>query len=91
VSDNPLVAAPSTQPSPAGETLPAPTPEQEKAADQLFVQTEQRNAAADLLGMVAAAQLLHDLAAETFQRREEEQSHLARQQPKLPPDGEEEE
>ncbi len=91
MSDNPLVAAPLTQPAPAGETLPAPTPEQEKAADQVFVQTEERNAAADLLGVVAAAQLLHDLAAETFQRHEEVQSHLARQKPKLPPDGDEEE
>ena len=62
MSDNPLVAAPIVvEPAPAGAELPIPTPEQERTSDQLFSQSEQRHAALDLIGIVGAAQLLHDL------------------------------
>jgi hypothetical protein len=79
MSDNPLVAAPEVvQPPAAGDTLPAPTPEQQRTSDQLFAQSEQRHAAMDLLGIVAAAQLLHDLGRDACRRegREEEDSEL---------------
>jgi hypothetical protein len=70
MSDNHLIAAPVAQPTLVGETLPVPTPEQEQAADRLFAPAEEHHAAADLLGMVAATQLLQDLAIETFRRSE---------------------
>jgi hypothetical protein len=70
MSNNPLVAAPVIPAEPIGEVQPAPTPEQERAADQLFARPEAHNVALDLVGMVAATQLLHDLAIETFRRSE---------------------
>jgi hypothetical protein len=76
--DNPLVA-PHVVVAPAapvaGDTLPVPTPEQERAADQLFARPEeQHHAALDLLGMVASVQFLHDLANETFRRAERDRN-----------------
>jgi hypothetical protein len=79
MSDNPLVAAPVVvQPPAAGEALPIPTPEQERTSDQLFTQAEHRHAALDLLGIVAAAQLLHDLGRDACRSegREEEDAEL---------------
>jgi hypothetical protein len=74
MSDNPLVAAPVVQQQePAGDILPVPTPEQERAADRLFTGAEERHPALDLLGMVAATQLLRDLAIETFRRSERQE------------------
>jgi hypothetical protein len=80
MTDNPIVA-PHVVAQPeavAGETLPVPTPEQERAADQLFARPEQHHAALDLLGMVASVQFLHDMASETFRR-----AHNQREQPEL--------
>jgi hypothetical protein len=90
MSDNPLVAAPVLRQEPVGQTLPVPTPEQEQAADQLFARPEeQHHVAADLLGMVAATQLLHDLAIESF-RRVERSQHL-KEEPEDTPDRDTEE
>jgi hypothetical protein len=89
MSDNPLVAAPVIPPAPHGETLPPPTPEQEHAADQLFARPEEHHAALDLLGMVAATQLLHDLAIETFRRHERPEVALEEEEPSVEPDGDE--
>jgi hypothetical protein len=81
MSDNPLVAAPVVvQPAPAGDTLPIPTPEQERTSDQLFAQSEERHAAADLIGMVAAVQFLHDLGRDACHHEGEEED------PALPTD-----
>jgi hypothetical protein len=85
MSDNPLVAAPVIHQEPAGETLPVPTPAQEQAADQVFARAEEHHAAADLIGMVAATQLLHDLAIETF-RRVERVPHLKKEESEDAPD-----
>jgi hypothetical protein len=86
MADNPLVAPHLvTPPAPvAGDTLPVPTPEQERAADQLFARPEEHHAALDLFGMVASVQFLHDLANETFRRAE-----IERDDPELrqEPDG----
>jgi hypothetical protein len=74
----------------AGDTLPVPTPEQERAADQLFARPEEHHAALDLLGMVASVQFLHDLANETFRRAENERDEPElRQEPDAGPDEEE--
>jgi hypothetical protein len=75
--ENPLVAPHLVEPPApvAGDTLPVPTPEQERAADQLFARPEEHHAALDLLGMVASVQFLHDLANETFRRTENERNH----------------
>jgi hypothetical protein len=75
--ENPLVALHVVPPAPvAGDTLPVPTPEQERAADQLFARPEEHHAALELLGMVASVQFLHDLASETFRRAENERNEL---------------
>lgn len=82
MSDNPLVAAPVVvEPAPAGAEIPTPTPEQERTSDQLFSQAEERHAALDLIGIVAAAQLLHDLGRDACRREgpEEEDPTVARQ------------
>jgi hypothetical protein len=71
--ENPLVAVAVLPPAPAGDTLPIPTPEQERAADQLFSHPEPHHAAIDLLGMVASVHFLHDLAGEMFRRSENEE------------------
>jgi len=79
MSDNPLVAAPVVvQPPAAGDTLPPPTPQQEQTSDQVFARSEERHAALDLLGIVAAAQLLHDLGRDACRREgpEEEEPGL---------------
>jgi hypothetical protein len=73
MSDNPLVAVAVVDREPAGESLPVPTPEQEKAADQLFARpVVEHHAAAELLGMVASVQFLQDLAGEVFRRNSRE-------------------
>lgn len=91
MSDNPLVAAPVIPPAPIGETLPVPTPEQELTADQLFSRSDEHHVAADLLGMVAATHLLHDLAVDTFCRshRQEEDDQEGREPAETSGDGEE--
>ena len=88
MSDNPLIYTPAAEPALKGETLPVPTPEQEKVADQLFGQPEQRHVAVDLVGLVGAAHLLHDLATETFHGSEPEEDLDRRENQ---PDGDDEE
>ncbi len=87
MSDNPLVAAPVVQPAPAGETLPVPTPDQQQVSDQVFAQSEERHAAANLIGMIGAVHLLHDLAADAFRRpaRTEEDSPAEEEEPRRDP------
>jgi hypothetical protein len=74
MSDNPMIAVAVVDPHPAGETLPVPTPEQERASDQLFAPSEEHHAAVHLLGMVASVHFLHDLAIETFKKGEKEEA-----------------
>lgn len=72
MAENPLVAAPLAEPPAPGAALPTPTPEQQHNADRLFARDEERHGALDLLGMVAAAQLLHDVATDHFHNAEAE-------------------
>ena len=71
----PLVAAtqaetPSPDLPPPGEsTMPAPTAEQQTAADRVFTDP---HPAATLLGILTSAMLLRDVAVDTFTVSEEE-------------------
>jgi hypothetical protein len=57
---------PSPEPPAAGEsTLPAPTAEQAQAADRVFTVPSQHHPAATLLGVLASALLLRDVAVDT--------------------------
>jgi hypothetical protein len=73
MSDNPIIAVAVVDNVPAGESLPVPTPEQEQRADQVFSHPVEHHPAAELLGMVASVQVLHDLAGEIFRRDEQEE------------------
>jgi hypothetical protein len=80
--ESPFIALPVADREPAGESLPVPTPEQERAADQLFVRPVEHHAAAELLGMVASVQFLHDLANEMFRRKSQDETE-ADERPEL--------
>jgi hypothetical protein len=89
MSDNPLVAVAVIPPAPAGDTLPVPTPEQQQTADMLFSRPEdqqQHHVAAELLGMVASVQFLHDMANETFRRSEQALRDEELEELPVPPD-----
>jgi hypothetical protein len=74
MSDNPMISVAVVDQQPAGESLPAPTPEQEHRADQAFERPIEHHAAVDLLGMVASVQVLHDLAGEIFRQKDREEA-----------------
>ena len=91
MSHDPLIALPETKlvvevpPRPAveapGAALPAPTPEQERAADGVFTGHKESDTVAGLIGMWTGVLLLHDLAVEHLDRPDEE---LGPRRPKLP-------
>jgi hypothetical protein len=56
------------QPAPAAD-LPAPTAEQVRAADTVFVSPEENRAAAAMLGTWTSVLLLHDMVADHLDRR----------------------
>jgi hypothetical protein len=62
----PPAAAPAEAPLPGESTLPAPTAEQVASADRVFSDTATAHPLATLLGVVASAGLLRDVALDTF-------------------------
>ncbi len=90
MSHDPLIALPDTKlvvEAPArpvveapSAALPAPTPEQERAADGVFGDRKESDAVAGIIGMWTGVLLLHDLAVEHLDRPDEEQPR----HPKLP-------
>lgn len=73
---------PTILPPSADATVPAPTPEEVRAADKVFVPAQESNTAANLFGIWTSLVLLRDLAIENFTAPPEE--------PKLRPKDEEE-
>jgi hypothetical protein len=65
-----LVPAP---PAPPAENLPAPTAEQVRMADSVFVPTAENQAAAAILGMWTGTMALHGLLVDHLQRPREEE------------------
>ncbi len=82
MSHDPLIALPPTKlvvEAPAqpvveapGAALPAPTPEQVRAADGVFAGRKESETVAGLIGMWTGVLLLHDLAVEHLDRPKEE-------------------
>ena len=76
---DPLIAAPLTHvaaqpPAPApGAHLPAPTAEQVRAADGVFTSPHEGQKVLGMLGMWTGVLLLHDLALEHFEGREDDE------------------
>lgn len=67
-------ATPAPELPPLGEsTMPAPTAEQMRAADDVFTAPTQRHPAATLFGVVTSALLLRDLAVDTFATNDAEE------------------
>ncbi len=54
-----------------GVTVEAPPPEQGRAAEAYFTRHEENHLVAGLMGMWTGALLLHDLAAEHFEQRDD--------------------
>ncbi len=68
----PEVVQPPEQPAPLpGVTVEAPRPEQVRAAEAYFTHEEEHRAVAGLWGMWASTLLLHDLAVDHFEGRDE--------------------
>jgi hypothetical protein len=94
MSHDPLIALPDTRlaaEAPAhpvveapGAALPAPTPEQVRAADGVFADHKQSesDAVAGLIGMWTGVLLLHDLAVEHLDAPKDEDD--LRPRPRLP-------
>ncbi len=72
-----------------GVTREVPDPEQMRAAEAAFTHDNQEaHAVAGVLGLWTGALLLHDLAAEHFEGRDEEEETLPRRRPgRTPEDG----
>jgi hypothetical protein len=91
MSHDPLIALPDTKlvvEAPArpvveapSAALPAPTPEQVRAADGVFADRKESDTVAGLIGMWTGVLLLHDLAVEHLDRPDEEEKPRS---PKLP-------
>jgi hypothetical protein len=58
---------------------PPPTPEQVRAAEVVFSQEQESQAALNLLGLWTSAVLLRDLALDHFSRAEEEEEEAPRE------------
>src|SRR5262249_40957840 len=56
----------------AEAALPPPSPEQVRAADEVFTHSQEGRAVAGMLGLWTSALLLHDLAVEHFESPPEE-------------------
>jgi hypothetical protein len=65
------VTAPVEQAPLPGVTVEAPPPEQARAAEAYFTRQQENHLVAGLMGMWTGAMLLHDLAAEHFEERDE--------------------
>src|SRR5262245_64407212 len=62
-----------------GVSVTAPPPEQVRAAEAYFSQHDESHLAAGLMGMWAGTLLLHDLAVEHFEERDEIDEQRQRQ------------
>jgi hypothetical protein len=71
-----------------GVTVEAPPPEQGRAAEAFFSRQEENHLVAGLMGMWTGTLLLHDLAAEHFEQRDDIDEARARRKPKGNEDGE---
>jgi hypothetical protein len=63
--------------------LPPPSPEQVRTADEVFSHSQEGRAVAGILGLWTGALLLHDLAVEHFETRDEDE-----EEPEARPDPE---
>jgi hypothetical protein len=66
---------------PPAEPIPAVDPHQARAVDAVFTQNEEAQAVAALLGLWTSTMLLHDLAKEHFDGREEDEAAHPRLRP----------
>jgi hypothetical protein len=83
VIENPAVQAPAA--CPPAEAVAAPTAEQVRTADGVFVDPAENRAAATLLGVWTGTMLLHDLVADHLARPKADEERP----PKLKPRPEE--
>jgi hypothetical protein len=65
------VTAPVEQQPLPGVTVSAPPPEQVRAAEAYFTREEENHLVAGLMGMWAGTLLLHDMAVEHFEDRDD--------------------
>jgi hypothetical protein len=76
------VVAPVEQVPLAGVTVEAPPPEQGQAAEAYFSRQQENHLVAGLMGMWTGTLLLHDLALEHFEDRDEIDEERARRMKK---------
>jgi hypothetical protein len=65
-----------------GVTVEAPPPEQVRAAEAYFTRQEENHLVAGLMGMWTGALVLHDLAAEHFEDRDDIEEERERKREK---------
>jgi hypothetical protein len=81
------VTAPVEQAPLPGVTVEAPPPEQVRAAEAFFSRQEENRLVAGLMGMWTGTLLLHDLAVEHFEQRDDIDEARARRKPRGNTDG----
>lgn len=77
----PHQAEPRVEKTLAAAERPAPSPSDERLADDVFT-PQQRGLATALLGLQTGLAIMHHLALETFQRDEDEEEEHPRHQPR---------
>jgi hypothetical protein len=75
------IQAPVEQAPLPGVTVEAPPPEQMRAAEAFFSRQQENHLVAGLMGMWTGTLLLHDLALEHFEDRDEIDEARARRKP----------
>jgi hypothetical protein len=79
----PAVVMPPVEQAPLpGVTIGEPPPEQARAAEAYFTRQEENRLVAGLMGLWTSGLLLHDLAAEHFESRDDLDEARLRQKPR---------